>query len=112
MKFDLTPTQAVVELTDRISKGETRQAAHFIVWYIEDLISLKRFDEIDAFIGLISPDVNVWASSAILRSSYACAEHLTNWPTFLNDVREANKDNPRINRILVGLDKPYRSSFY
>lgn len=112
MKFDLTPQQAVKELDRRLEAGETREVAHFIVWYVEDLKSLNRLEELNDFIGMVNPAVDTYASSAILRSSYTHGQMLSNWSTFLEEVREAHKDNPRINRILVGLDKPYTPSFY
>lgn len=113
MKFDLTPMQAVKELESRLDAGETREVAHFIVWYVEDLKGLRRLDELNDFIGLVDPGVDTHASAAILRSSYTHGELLTNWKPFLDAVREAHQDNPRIDRILVGLNKPYiPSCFY
>lgn len=112
MKFDLTPQQALNELDKRLGAGETREVAHFIVWYVEDLKSAKRFKELNDFIGLVNPAVDTYASSAILRSSYTHGQSLANWKPFLDGVREAHKDNPRIDRILRGLDRPYTPSFY
>lgn len=112
MKFDMTPQQALCELDKRLGAGETREIAHFIVWYVEDLKSAKRLKELNEFIGLVNPEINTYACSAILRSSYTHGQSLTNWPTFLKEVREAHKDNPRIDRILIGLDKPYTPSCY
>lgn len=112
MKFNMTPQQALMELGDRLDAGDFREVAHFIVWYVEDLKDSKRFKELNDFIGMVNPEVNTYACSAILRSSYTHGQSLTNWKPFLDGVREAHKDNPRIDRILVGLDQPYQSSFY
>ena len=112
MKFDMTPQQALCELDKRLAAGETREIAHFIVWYVEDLKGLKRLKELNEFIGMVNPAANTYACSAILRSSYTLGQSLTNWKPFLDGVREAHKDNPRIDRILVGLDQPYQQSFY
>lgn len=112
MKFKMTPQQASLEMSKRIAAGDTRELAHFIVWYVEDLKSAKMLDELNEFIGIINPEVDLYASTCILRSSYTHGMALTNWKPFLDGVREANKDNPRINRVLVGLDKPYTPSFY
>lgn len=108
----MTPQQALMELGERIAAEDTRELAHFIVWYVEDLKSEKRFKELNEFIGMVNPEVNTYACSAILRSSYTHGMALTNWKPFLDGVREAHKDNPRIDKILRGLDKPYQSSFY
>lgn len=112
MKFKMSPQQALCELDKRLGDENFREVAHFIVWYVEDLKSLKRLDELNDFIGMVNPEVNTYACSAILRSSYTHGQSLTNWKPFLDGVREAHKDNPRIDRILVGLDQPYQSSFY
>lgn len=112
MKFNMSPQQALMELGNRLADENFREVAHFIVWYVEDLKSLKRFQELNEFIGMVNPEVNTYACSAILRSSYTHGQSLTNWKPFLDGVREAHKDNPRIDRILVGLDQPYQSSFY
>lgn len=113
MKFNMTPQQALMELGDRLADDNFREVAHFIVWYVEDLKSAKRFKELNDFIGMVNPEVNTYACSAILRSSYTHSQSLTNWKPFLDGVREAHKDNPRIDRILIGLDRPYyKQSFY
>lgn len=112
MKFKMTPLEALMELGKRIAAEDTRELAHFIVWYVEDLKDSKRFKELNDFIGMVNPEVTTYASVAILRSSYTHGQSLTNWKPFLDGVREAHKDNPRIDRILVGLDQPYQSSFY
>lgn len=112
MKFKMTPQQALCELDKRLGANDFREVAHFIVWYVEDLKSAKRFNDINEFIGMVNPEVSTYACSAILRSSYTHSQSLTNWKPFLDGVRKAHKDNPRIDRILAGLDQPYQSSFY
>lgn len=112
MKFNMTPLQALMELGKRIAAEDTRELAHFIVWYVEDLIKYKQLNELNQFIGMINPEIDTFAASAILRSSYTHGQGLTNWQPFLDRVREAHKDNPKIDRILRGLDQPYKSSFY
>jgi len=108
----MTPQQALCELDKRLGVGDFREVANFIVWYVEDLKDLKRFNELNEFIGMVNPAVNTYACSAILRSSYTHGQSLTNWKPFLDAVREAHKDHPRIDRILVGLNNTYQSSFY
>ncbi|MNC01079.1 hypothetical protein D3C75_484210 [compost metagenome] len=112
MKFKMTPQEASLELSKRMAAGDTREVAHFIVWYVEDLKDAKKFETLNEFIGIINPEVDTYVSSAILRSSYTHGMALTNWKPFLDGVREAHKDNPRIDRILVGLDRPYTPSVY
>lgn len=112
MKFKMTPWQALMELGNRLAAGDNREVTHFIVWYVEDLKSAKQFTALNEFIGIVNPEVSTFASAAILRSSYTHGQSLTNWKPFLDAVREAHKDNPKIDRILIGLDKPYQSSFY
>lgn len=112
MKFKMTPLQALMELGKRIDANNTRELAHFIVWYVEDLKSAKKFKDLNDFIGMVNPEVDTYASSAILRSSYTHSMALTNWKPFLDGVREAHKDNPRIDRILRGLDQPYTPTSY
>lgn len=113
MKFDLTPQEALVELQRRIVEMDTRDVTHFIVWYVGDLVDQGRTSTLEEFIQLIDPQICELAPiTYILRSSYVVGHTLPSWLHLLNSVREVHKDNPRINRILVGLDKPYKSSFY
>lgn len=112
MKVDMTPQQALCEIEKLLAEGGNWKVSRFIVEYIEDLKSSKRLlDNLNEFIGIVNPSIDLFVSVAILRSSYTHGQSLTNWKPFLDNVREANKDNPRINRVLIGLNNPYRPVF-
>lgn len=112
MKFDLTPKEAIAELQQRIDEADTREVAHFIVWYVEDLVGLGRISTLEKFIALVQPGpIPLAPITYILRSSYTIGHQSKEWVALLKQTREVFKDEPRLDRILIGLDQPFKSSW-
>lgn len=103
----MSPTEAVVALNKVCATGDTREIAHFVVYYVEELKERKNIPAMDEFLAALDPAIHIQAASCVLRSSFSANAHLSNYMKFLADVRKAHSDNPRIDRILVGLNRIY-----
>lgn len=108
----MTPHEAAAHLATLGDPADNREMCHFVVNYIEDLKKQQRLMALDVFIKQINPCTNIRTCTAVLRSSYSVSPELVYWQDFLEEVRIAHCDNPRLDRILVGLDNPYKPSRY
>lgn len=108
----MSPSEAAVELERICETGESRDISHFVVYYVEDLKDDEHLAELDEFLSLVKPGMTLWATIAVLRSTYSASHLLKNWEKFRDDVRVAHQDNPRIDHKLRGLDRVYEPSRY
>lgn len=104
-----TLEQAFSDLRTLSIFGTTSEISRYVVYYVGDLVDNNKVAELDEFIGMLDPAWPLWTGCVVLRTSYTLSPVLKNWTTYRDAVWAFNKDAPRADKLMRGLDKVYGS---
>jgi hypothetical protein len=101
---DVNKTIELLYKWEHDKKG--RVASAYVVYFVEQNFSRQNLSAINNLLLHISAErLTEWSMVAILRSSFSAKAYLPAWSMFMSSVRDRLKDNERLERLLVGLNR-------